>query len=183
MKQVLKIVGILTAVCMLSGFFLSYAYNKLSPKIEENQRKEIRENIFSIAEDGAYLEEEKKDGQKYYIIFNEDRNLIGYAVVGEGNGYQGKIKILIVLNSDLNALWGIQIIDSQETPGLGAKINGDDFRNQFKNLIILPQINLVKGKPESHNEISAISGATISSTAVVKITNETTRKLKEVLKK
>jgi len=183
MKQALRITCVLTVVCLLSGFFLSFAYNKLSGKIEENQQQTIKKNVLALVENGAYMEEETSEGEKYYLIFNKEKNLVGYAITEEGNGYQGKIKILVALKSDLNSLWGIQIIESQETPGLGAKINSTEFKNQFKGLIIIPQINLTKKEPENHNEISAISGATISSRAVVKITNKAIKKLKRILEK
>ena len=52
-----------------------------------------------------------------------------------------------------------------ETPGLGAKANESEFKSQFKDKSA-SKLSLVKGKISSENEVSAISGATITSSAV-----------------
>ena len=59
-------------------------------------------------------------------------------------------------------------------PGLGAEIAGAKFQEQFKSLATEPPIEYVKGKPTNKpNQIEAITGATISSKAVVNIINKT----------
>jgi electron transport complex protein RnfG len=66
------------------------------------------------------------------------------------------------------------VLESRETPGLGDKIYKDaDFVASFDGLAVDPEIRAVKkGKKAASNEIDAITGATISSKAVVRIMNE-----------
>jgi electron transport complex protein RnfG len=68
----------------------------------------------------------------------------------------------------------MEVLESRETPGLGDKIYKDaDFVGSFSPLSIDPNIVAVKkGTKSRPNEIDAITGATISSKAVVRIINE-----------
>jgi electron transport complex protein RnfG len=64
----------------------------------------------------------------------------------------------------------MEVLESRETPGLGDKIQKDPaFLGRFRDLATAPRIELVKGRASRPNEIDAISGATISSKAVVRI--------------
>ena len=68
-----------------------------------------------------------------------------------------------------------------ETPGLGNRIAEPKFEDQFKGLEITPRVEYIKNrKPEKPNQIQAITGATISSDAVVKnINNAVARVLRD----
>ena len=68
----------------------------------------------------------------------------------------------------------MEILESRETPGLGDKIYKDAvWVGGFSALSIEPEIQAVKkGTSSLPNEIDAITGATISSKAVVRIINE-----------
>jgi len=67
---------------------------------------------------------------------------------------------------------GMYVLESRETPGLGDKIFKDEaFVANFRALAVDPEIVLVKGGRTADNEVDAITGATISSRAVVKILN------------
>ena len=68
----------------------------------------------------------------------------------------------------------MEVLESRETPGLGDKIYKDAvFVAGFSALSVEPEIFAVKkGTKSQPNEIDAITGATISSKAVVRIINE-----------
>lgn len=71
-----------------------------------------------------------------------------------------------------------------ETPGLGAEIASKEFRSQFANLPAEIPIEYILNKlPEKPNQIQAITGATISTRAVVNIINNTIGVVKEVKSK
>ncbi len=172
MRQIIRMVVVLTGVCVGSGFLLSFSYKKLSCRIEQNQKRKVQERIFSLIDNAASFTLRDIGGRTLYTVRDKSHHILGYCIIEEGNGYQGKIKILVGIKPDLKTLWGIDIIEHQETPGLGARIGEAHFKRQFKDLISVPQIDLVKRSPASHNEVQAISGATISSRAVVKIVNK-----------
>jgi electron transport complex protein RnfG len=67
----------------------------------------------------------------------------------------------------------MHILSSRETPGLGDKIFKDaEFVGNFGDLATGPEIVVVKDGRDTENEVDAITGATISSKAVVRIINE-----------
>jgi len=103
-----------------------------------------------------------------------DGSLVGWAVPGEGPGFMDTIKLIYGYDPSRRVIVGLEVLDSRETPGLGDKIITDPaFRANFAALSIDPRIVPVKsGKKQGHNEVDCITGATISSEAVVGILNE-----------
>ena len=106
-----------------------------------------------------------------------DGDLVGWAFVCEGSGFADKIKLVIATDASFNKLAGFGVLGSNETPGFGDKINikpeaGGFFQPQFIGAPVA-ELELTKiGDPEKiDNQIVAISGATVTSDAVVKIFN------------
>ncbi len=91
-------------------------------------------------------------------------DVIGWCVAVTAKGYSGAIDILAGVRSD-GTLSAVRILNHSETPGLGAKAQLPPFYGQFENKKDLP-LNVVKQPVSAQNEIQAISGATITSSAV-----------------
>lgn len=173
---------VLTVVCLFSGLSLVYVNQYAEPLIKVNAEKATQEAIFKVLSGAEGVEKIEHSERIIFKGLDNEGKLIGYAFVAEGSGYQGVIKIMVGIEPELNQLVGIDILESVETPGLGAKITGDDFKGQFKDILVAPQIDYIKGKkPENPNEIQAITGATVSSRAVVNILNTTIREIKEII--
>ncbi|MFO8052740.1 MAG: RnfABCDGE type electron transport complex subunit G [Candidatus Omnitrophota bacterium] len=181
MKEVIKISTTLTLICLICAFLLALVYNTAEGKIEANRKKAIQESINNLAPQATRQEKIEVDGKTLWELYQND-NLIGYAVIASGQGYGGEIKIMTVTDTDLKQIKGIEIIESNETPGLGSKIQEKDFKDQFKNLKVIKPIEYRKEKPTESNQIQAITGATISSKSVVKILNKKIEELREKIK-
>ncbi len=183
MKKVIHMIAALTIIGIVAGGLLSEVNNWAYPLIVANQKAETEKAIFLVQPNGKTYEAVKSPEIEIFKVFDENKNLVGYSLVSAGNGFQGKVKIMTGLNKDLSEIEMIEILEQVETPGLGTKITEEPFKDQFKGLQTSPQINWVKGKvPEHPNEIQTITGATISSKAVVEIINaglEKARSLKE----
>lgn len=174
---------VLTVVCLFSGLSLVYMNQYAEPLIKINAEKATQEAIFKVLPDVKNVETIERGERVIFKGLNEEGELVGYAFVAEGSGYQGIIKIMVGIDSELGKLTGIDILESVETPGLGAKITEDNFKRQFSGVSVLPAIDYVKGKkPENPNEIQAITGATVSSRSVVNILNATIKEVKEIVK-
>ena len=104
--------------------------------------------------------EDYKLRDEYYEIYSGGA-ITGYTFIAKGQGYGGEISILVGINTDF-AIKKITIISNTETPGLGKKISENLFIDQFAGLSS-NEISLVK----DGGNIDAITGATISSRAVV----------------
>jgi len=181
-KETIKITGVLTFVCIICAFSLSFIYKAASEKININAQKRIQDAITNISPEAKFIEKQKLQNEELYKLFNADNNFIGYAFIAQGQGYQGKIKILTVSDLQLTKIIGIEVVDSIETPGLGAKIQEKSFQEQFKNLSVLKPLECTKDEITKKNQIKAITGATVSSRAVINILNKKLKDLKDKLK-
>jgi len=177
----LRMITALMVVGVISGIVLVFVYRYAVPRIEINVKNETSKAIKNIFPDAAQVDD--TGGGKIFTVKDKAGKSLGYAFLGEGNGYQGTIKLLAGISEDLSAMKGMEVLESQETPGLGAEISTDKFRSQFKGLSLSHEIEYVKNKkPEKPFEIEAITGATISSRAVVKILNKGISDIKEFLR-
>jgi electron transport complex protein RnfG len=120
------------------------------------------------------VQEPDKDEPVVYGGYDEQSDFVGYAVPAAGPGFQDTIAILYGFKPDTRRVVGMEVLESRETPGLGDKIYKDmDWVNEFKSLDTEPEIVAVKkGTKTASNQVDAITGATISSKAIVRIINE-----------
>ncbi len=172
----------LTVTSIIIGALLAGFFKFVSPSIEANRLAEEKKAIFAVlpgALDYDIVEYEipsKRRGKEKLEIFRgKDKNhdVMGYAFIATGPGFQGIIKMMVGLNIEKTNLTGMTVLEQKETPGLGDKIRNDSFQAQFKGLGVKPKIVYLKNKkPEHANQIQAITGATISSRAVVKTLNK-----------
>jgi electron transport complex protein RnfG len=101
-----------------------------------------------------------------------DSTPIGYALVADGPGFQDVIHLIIGFNPRTSRLLGMKVLESKETPGLGDKIVKDTaFVSQFGR-VEGPVAGVKKGQGTGKpNEVVMITGATISSRAVIRAIN------------
>ncbi len=181
MKLGIKMAIVLTSISLLSGLSLSYTYSATKKDIKQNKEKE-KEVAIKVVLPETFKYKEKTIDKKNLLITSMDRNgnTIGYALLTEGSGFQGPIKLMIGFDTTLSTITGMEVLENVETPGLGNRIAKPWFKKQFKGR--KPPITYVKGhEPEKDNEIMAISGATISSKSVVKIVNNAFKTVKKEL--
>ncbi len=164
LKQEIFPVVFLTIVVCVSVIALSIINGITEDKIEEAKQEAIDKMLgeqFPEMDDSEY-----DDDIEVYTIF-ANGSVVGYAFMIEATGYGGPIEILVALkNTTLEGddiiLRGISIISHSETPGLGEKIVEASFLEQFEGIGV-NDVRLTK----DDGGIDAISGATISSSAVV----------------
>lgn len=180
MKLVIHMLVTLTIIGVISGGVLSGINSWAEPKIIANRKAETERAIFIVQKEATNYK--KVEGVKFelYEVFDDSSKSLGYALPYEGNGFQGKVRLIVGVNKVVDKLVGLKVLEQVETPGLGTKVTEAPFTDQFKNLSAVPEIKPVKGvEPQNPNEVQAITGATISSKAIVRIVNEGIQKLKE----
>lgn len=191
----LKLVFTLGIAGLLSGIILVGTFIYTKPMILANKEAAIQRAIFKVipecatystlqlkdsklvlkVADESNKEEESKDELLIYAGFNANEELIGFAIPGSEPGFQDVIGALFGYDAINKVIIGFEVLESKETPGLGDKIFKDaDFQTNFKALAVAPEIIAVKpGTRQGPNEVETITGATISSKAVVRLLNET----------
>ena len=93
-------------------------------------------------------------------------SVAGYVVTATSNdGYGGAVTVSVGIQSD-GTVNGIEFLTLAETAGLGMNATKDDFKNQFKDKKA-EEFKVTKTGAQSEDEIDALSGATITSRAMV----------------
>ena len=109
-------------------------------------------------------------------ILKDTGQIVAYALPISGQGFWAPIKGVIGIKADRQTITGIAFYEQNETPGLGAQITKDTFKNQFKGKIIsFPRkpINMKRpGDEVGNSDVHAITGATQTSTRLEKIIND-----------
>lgn len=155
--------------------------------IKFNNEHELRHKILYIfdilpeSHDPKEIERVFKDrivGKEFGHISGyalmEGKEEIAYAIPINGPGLWGSIKGYLGLNKDLTRIIGIEFISHSETPGLGGRISEGTYKEQFRGIDISSPVNggYIISRPQPGGNVDAISGATHTSTAVVKFINE-----------
>ncbi len=175
----------LTVLGALAGIILAFVFNMADPLIQINKEKELKAAIFTVLPEArdyrTMTKELKGEVVTVYVGLDGNGTPIGVAFKADGNGFQGNVGIMVGLGLEYAKLKGIQVLDQVETPGLGNRILEKWFMDQFKGVEIHPKIEYIKyRKPEKPNQIQAITGATISSNAVVTNINNAVKKVTEL---
>lgn len=102
----------------------------------------------------------------------------GYTFKTVPKGYGGEIEVLVGVDTK-GAITGVNIGNQNETPGLGTKAKDDKFKGQYEGKT--SELTVIKSGTPKDDEISAISGATISSRAVTSGVNEALKYYQENL--
>ena len=76
----------------------------------------------------------------------------------------------------------VEVIDQNETPGLGGRISEMWFKEQFRGKIS-PLTKVAEGEQAGKNQFQAVTGATYSTNAVMDIVNLTSDEIPELIGK
>jgi electron transport complex protein RnfG len=192
--------GLVCAILIVAAFQFTL------PTIERNKAAALERAIFDVIpnatsktpfaeKDGRLVPaEEAPDGQRYYAGYDDEHRLVGIAVEASGQGFADIVKVIYGYAPGKNAVVGMKVLESHETPGLGTKIETDPvFRANFEALeakvdetgdgIVNPIVLVKPGKKSQPWEIEAITGATISSRAVTDILHGSTGQTVPVIMK
>lgn len=162
--KAIGMVIVLTLISAIAAFILAYVNNATKTRIEEAYRQDFLKGLKSVLP-GFDNEPDREtmtiDGKTVYIGKKQGK-VFGYAVQSSSlKGYAGEINVLVGV--DINGkVTGIEIIKHSETPGLGNRIEGREWRDEFLGMTADSKIGVKK----DGGDIDSFSGATISPRAV-----------------
>lgn len=188
-------------LCLCFGSALAAVHVVLSPAIEANKVNETLEKVPGLVwgEETAkemsqkgvspeivshLLEIQKADRSRFYSAYEAlmDGKRIGWVLKSSGQGYADKIELLVGVDAHADSISGLFVLDQKETPGLGNKVIEIGWRGQFVGKPADMPLTVTKSGAVAPNEIDAITGATISSDAVVQIVNAVLADARTLLK-
>jgi len=108
----------------------------------------------------------------------EANEISGYVVFAGGPGLWGEIEAVIGFTETRDKLTGVEFIKQNETPGLGARIAEEWFKEQFRGKMG-PFVLVPESTAEGEKELDAITGATRTSNFVLEIINQSLEDIKE----
>ncbi|MCX7950135.1 MAG: RnfABCDGE type electron transport complex subunit G, partial [Treponemataceae bacterium] len=163
MKGIARIGLALGVVCLVAAVSLAAVNYLTKGEIERRKTMELQENLKVVFPNATEFKERsipegasQKEGSSILSCYEAfvGGNHEGYVFRVSTMGYGGEM-ILLVGISRAGALTGIQVLEHQETPGLGSNITGEAFRNQFVGKSIDDPV-------EAKKDVQAVTGATIS---------------------
>lgn len=167
MKNVVVVGLKLLLICAVIAGVVSFVYTVTWDSYQKNLDREIRQSmavIFNAGENDeidpvAYDGELAADIQAVYTV-KINGETVGYCVNVIGKGFGGDMSLMVGYKPDKSIL-GVSIVSHSETPGVGSKVGNETHLSQYDGLS--GELTISK---RGDADITAISGATISSKAV-----------------
>ncbi|TWU43431.1 Electron transport complex protein RnfG [Novipirellula aureliae] len=186
-----KIYSVVLGVGVVCSLLIVTTYEVTRPIIKANKLAMREQAILDVIpgavtsksyqfdETDAHFHPATADAEESELIFagyDEKDNLVGLAIEANAMGYQDTIRLLYGYSPEKQAIVGMSVLESRETPGLGDRIQTDpNFRANFEALDVSVNpsgdelahpIEFVKeGEKQEPWQIDGITGATISSKA------------------
>lgn len=159
MKEIIKPVAVLAAICLVVTALLAFVNSVTSPIIAEADAKaaaQARQEV--LAEADAFEEIADVEKPEGVTEMYRAQNGAGYVFKLSTKGYGGAIELMCGMKAD-GSIENIQTLNHSETSGIGSKVV-DNASGYSKNYA---------GKTANdYAEVDAVTGATISSKAYKK---------------
>lgn len=189
-----RLVGTLAVAGALAGLVIVMAFGWANPRIEAYKARVLAEAVTEVLggaeryetvflEDGTFTATPQADTaglDRVYVGYDEADAPVGIAMTWAEAGFQDVITVIFGYDPASDDLTGMKVLDNKETPGLGDKIVKDSaFVSEFTD-VGTPLLGVKKGAGAGgHEEVVMITGATISSRAVIDIINHRLEALRE----
>lgn len=167
-EDIIKPVGVLLAICIIIPLALSVTNKVTAKKIAELENENSKKNMQSLVSADDF--EKCSDGGIEYYTAIKGGDTAAYIFTESAKGYGGDVSVMTAVKPD-GTIAGVAILDvSGETPGLGQNAAKEGFYSQYAGL--KKGVSLLKnGAKAENNEVDAVTGATITSTAVTRAVN------------
>jgi electron transport complex protein RnfG len=193
-----RLVTTLAAAGALAGLLVVTAYQWAQPRIAAHQARVIAAAIDEVLQapartatlyvhDGALVTSAPAGMdtlalERVWAGYDADDRRIGYALIAGEPGFQDMIRIMFGYDPVTQQVLGMRVLESKETPGLGDKIEKDSaWVAMFQDAAApLQTIKPGSGTGAPH-EVETITGATISSRAVIGIINHRIEQMQPLL--
>jgi len=171
MKETLRYGFTLAIICVVASGLLAGMNSLTRARIITQAQAEEETALREVMPLGEHFEPVRKgESIIYYKVHDKDNKFIGIAFKASGKGYSSVVDTLVGMKQD-GTIVAIKILNQNETPGLGVRIVEPSFTGKFTNKNI-----------QDLTGVQAITGATISSKAVIDSVKKKAEELKDSIK-
>ena len=161
------IAAVCTALLAGTNLLTKDKIAEIAVQTEMKAKSAVFESAKSFSDEKNVTVNEKE--YVYYDALDEKGNVMGYVFSVTVKSYGGDLSAMVGISSETDKITGVEITAISDTPGLGMKVDSEDFLSQY----IDRSGNIGVNKNEkTDTEIQAVSGATISSKAVTEAVNQ-----------
>jgi electron transport complex protein RnfG len=170
MREMIKMIVVLTILCSFSGGLLAAIRNETKDRIENQQLTFVKGPAIMAILEGASNDPivdrfkiEDQGIERNFFIGVFDGKAGSVAFESSGKGFGGDIGIMVGVNTSDDSIVGVGVTTHSETPGVGSKAKSDpSFVAQFKDK---PLVGAFQVKSDG-GQVDALSGATVTSRGV-----------------
>lgn len=162
----------LTAIALVAAAALAALNGVTKEPIAAAQQAKVENAISAVLPAFDKLEDRDVDGHLCHVGLDAEGNMVGAAIeAGNDKGFGGHLQLMVGFDAQGNVS-GYQILETHETPGLGAKAD-QWFQKDGKGCVVgtNPAENALTVKKDG-GSVDAISGSTITSRAFLGIVND-----------
>ncbi len=179
-KEIVKPTLTLVIICAVTTALLACTNELTKEPIAANEAESKSESMYSVVPSTVTDFEEVDIGDSYstaecYAALDENGDTTAYAIATQTTGYGGTIKVMTGIDAQSGEVLSVNVYDnSDETPGLGGNTSNEEFTAQFAGAYSGSGFAVSKDadKYPDNTAVDAVTGATISSRAVVTAVNE-----------
>jgi electron transport complex protein RnfG len=192
----LRLLATLAIAGAAAGLLVVAVYKATLPRIEKYEAAKVEGAVREVLKaparwDTVYLQNgaltktpgtaDRKSLPTAYLGFDESGKPLGAAITAQEPGFQEEVLLMIGFEPASGSLIGYKVLDQKETPGLGDKIERDTaFTGQLPGRVA-PLKGVKARSGNNASEVQTITGATISSRAVIRIINHAVEKWQPLL--
>ena len=171
MKEMIRYGITLSFICAVAAASLATVNLMTKSRIIAQAQAEEGTALKDVLPQVVRFEPIKKDGETlYYKAYDAQGKFSAVAFMAAQKGYSSVIQTMVGMSRD-GTISAIKVLSQNETPGLGAGIVSADFCGQFSNKAI-----------DKLGEVQAITGASISSRAVIDSVKNKAQEIMELVR-
>ena len=187
-----------TIMVVIVAFLLAFVSQTLKPMQDANVTLDTEKQILNSLNLRGLSDEEAHATFEKIVAFDEAQNVyvctlengdVKYVLPLKGQGMWGGISCFLAIDSDKNTVYGAYFNHESETAGLGAEIKDNaDWQAKFQGKKIFADgddstiaLSVVKAV-NNETTVDAVTGATVTSTAVSKMLQDQLAKYMDFLK-
>ena len=161
----------LTAIALVAAAALASLNAVTADPIAAAQKAKVENAISAVLPSFDHLQDTLIGDATCHKAYDAEGNMVGAAIEdGNDKGFGGHLQLMVGFDTE-GKVTGYQVLETHETPGLGAKADSW-FQKDGKGSVIdrSPATDALQVKKDG-GDIDAISGSTITSRAFLEIIN------------